>query len=315
LVKILFCTDLHGSETYFRKILAATLKYKPDVLLISGDLTGKAIIPIVKVGEKYVTEVFGHRYEGEGEKGLKELQERVRASGYYDYVCDLDELKKMQESKEYVDQLFEKVMADGIARWIKTIEEKIPPEIKVIMNPGNDDSFAIDDVIKNSERVLYTLGSVEYLDDIHPMVSCEWVNITPFESPRECEEDELEERLRKEIEKVDSDKIPFLVCDFHAPPFNTPLDLAPKLDKELRPVTVFGNPVMEHVGSKAVRKVIEEYQPKALLCGHIHESPGVHKIGRTVCINPGSEYVEGIMHGYLVVLTRDSIDYTPIMGG
>jgi len=315
---ILFCTDLHGSEMYFRKILTIALKHKPDILLISGDLTGKSIIPIIKIDEdKYLTEVFGHRYEGKGEQGLRELQERIRASGYYDFVTTLEELQEIQEDKKKIDELFDKVMQEGIRRWIKTIEEKLPPDMKVIMNPGNDDRFVIDDIIKESDRVLYTLGSVEYLDDFHPMVSCEWVNFTPFESPRECSEEELEERLVKEISKVDEEKIPWLICDFHAPPYNTPLDLAPKLDKELKPVTILGNPIMEHVGSTAVRKVIEEYQPKALLCGHIHESAGVHRIGRTVCINPGSEYVEGIMHGYLVKLTsdKDGIDYYPVMGG
>lgn len=312
--KVLFCTDLHGSEVYFGKVLASVLNLKVDVLLISGDITGKSIVPIVKLGgDRYITELFGRRMEGQGEKGLQELKDKIRYSGYYYYLATMDEIKELQDKREKVDELFTKVMCDTVAEWIQKIDRVLPKDVRVIINPGNDDRFDVDDVIKASDRVEYTLGKVDYLDDRHPMVACEWVNTTPFESPRECSEDELEKRLRKEIEKLGDYKN--AVFDFHAPPYNTRLDLAPKLDKNLKPVTSFGQSVMIHVGSKAVLKVIKEYQPILGLHGHIHESAGVINIGRTWCVNPGSEYVEGIMHGYVVILKEDKIEYFPVMGG
>jgi len=106
-----------------------------------------------------------------------------------------------------------------------------------------------------------------------------------------------------------------LVCDFHPPPFNTTIDLAPKLGKNMQPKMFMGQPQYEHVGSTAVRKVIEEFQPKMGLHGHIHESPGIFKLGRTMCFNPGSEYLEGTMYGYLLTLTPEGIDQQPLIGG
>ena len=55
-------------------------------------------------------------------------------------------------------------------------------------------------------------------------------------------------------------------------------------------------------GSSAVRSAIEKHQPLLGLHGHIHESKGFVKIGRTFCVNPGSEYGEGILRGVIIDL-------------
>lgn len=59
-------------------------------------------------------------------------------------------------------------------------------------------------------------------------------------------------------------------------------------------------PEMIPVGSTAVRDAILRYQPLVSLHGHIHESKGVQRIGRTRAVNPGSEYAEGVLDGALV---------------
>jgi Icc-related predicted phosphoesterase len=204
-------------------------------------------------------------------------------------------------------------MQQTIENWLTKIDEILPKDMRVIMNPGNDDTFAIDEVLKNSKRVEYTLGRCVDLDDKHSLVACDWVNPTPWDSPRECEEKELEKRLRTELQRASS--MEHLICDFHAPPYNTVLDIAPKLGKDMRPQFFMGTPMMDHVGSTSVSKVLKEYQPKLALHGHIHESAGVCNVKRTFCINPGSAYVEGIMHGCLVTLTPDSVDHQLIIGG
>lgn len=43
-----------------------------------------------------------------------------------------------------------------------------------------------------------------------------------------------------------------------------------------------------HAGSELFAKCIEENQPLAVVCGHIHEGVGMEKIGETLVINPGS---------------------------
>jgi len=69
------------------------------------------------------------------------------------------------------------------------------------------------------------------------------------------------------------------------------------------------------VGSKSVRSAIEKYQPLLGLHGHIHESRGTCKIGRTLCMNPGSEYSEGILRGMVVNIERDRVKgYLPTSG-
>ncbi|MEM4276506.1 MAG: phosphoesterase, partial [Thermoplasmata archaeon] len=92
------------------------------------------------------------------------------------------------------------------------------------------------------------------------------------------------------------------IFNFHDPPYGTPLDYAPKL-RDMRQSA--GE--VEHVGSKAVYESIVKYQPFLGLHGHIHESRAVHKIGRTVVVNPGSEYGEGILKGVLLTLTDNKV--------
>jgi Icc-related predicted phosphoesterase len=311
--KILFTSDLHGGNTFFLKVLSVAKSWNVDILFMSGDITGKAIVPIVKVSEdRHASTFFGQEYKlQQGE--VAQFADKVGKAGYYSYVCSRDEYEALRAAPENVAKLFENLMKKRLEEWIQKCDEILPKNIKIIFNPGNDDPFLIDDVLRRSERTIYTIGKVEPLDDNHSLISCDWVNPTPWKSPRECSEEELEERLNREFDKVSS--FENLVCDFHVPPWDSPLDLAPKLDSKLKPKTFFGQPVMVHVGSTAVRKAIEKYHPLLTMHGHIHESPGAFKIGRTVCINPGAEYLEGIMHGYLLKLTYGQVDYHPVIGG
>ena len=130
------------------------------------------------------------------------------------------------------------------------------------------------------------------------MVSCGWVNPSPWKTAREEEEDKLEERLEKYISQAKNKET--AIFNFHAPPYQTKLDEAPLLDANLNPVIQGGSVVLVPVGSKAVRKMIEKYQPFLALHGHIHESCGSMKIGKTYCANPGSEYAEGILRAFLI---------------
>ena len=62
---------------------------------------------------------------------------------------------------------------------------------------------------------------------------------------------------------------------------------------------------MASVGSTAVRAAIERYQPMLGLHGHVHESPGTEKLGGTLCINPGSDYGDGVLRGAIVDLEAE----------
>jgi Icc-related predicted phosphoesterase len=64
----------------------------------------------------------------------------------------------------------------------------------------------------------------------------------------------------------------------------------------------FGNIDMVHVGSKSVRELFEKYQPLLGLHGHIHEAGGIDQIGKTLCVNSGSVYVQGMLNAFVIDL-------------
>jgi Icc-related predicted phosphoesterase len=83
--------------------------------------------------------------------------------------------------------------------------------------------------------------------------------------------------------------------------------MAPKLSEDLPPLLVGGKFMYVPVGSTGVSKIIEKYQRKLGSFGHIHESGGDTFIGKTLCVNPGSEYSEGILRGYIVDLKEKGL--------
>ena len=49
-MKLYFATDVHGSEICWKKFIAAAKFYDVDTLILGGDMTGKAVIPIIDQG-------------------------------------------------------------------------------------------------------------------------------------------------------------------------------------------------------------------------------------------------------------------------
>lgn len=303
--KILFATDMHGSEGTWRKFLNASTMLKADYAICGGDLTGKMIVPIVEGKDgKYVYYLMGKTYTVDS-GGLEKAYKDVRGIGYYPYKTDEKEYVEMTDNPKRVDEVFHEVMLSTINRWLDLIPEKVPSETKVVVCPGNDDRFDVDQLIDRHESVINGESKVIQIDDTHEMVSCGWVNPSPWKTTREEEEDKLEQRLEKYVSQLKNVKT--AIFNFHAPPFESKLDQAPLLDKELNPIVQGGAVVMVPVGSKAVRKMIEKYQPFLGLHGHIHESSGSMKIGKTHCVNPGSEYAEGIIRAFLIEFQGEKI--------
>jgi Icc-related predicted phosphoesterase len=135
------------------------------------------------------------------------------------------------------------------------------------------------------------------------MINCGWTNPTPWKTPRECSEEDLLKRIRDMTSKVKN--METSIFALHAPPYGTGLDEAPELDKELRPVK--GGTSRAPVGSTAVLQIIKECQPLLGLHGHIHEAKGATKIGRTLCLNPGSMYSEGMLQGVLLAIDKNTV--------
>jgi len=305
--RIFFTSDVHGSEVCFLKFLNAAKFYQANVLILGGDITGKMIVPIVDQGNgTSVADFLGTHEAIKTAEERQGLEKRIRNSGYYPYVTTLDEFEKLQADKHLVDELFSKVMAASVKRWVGIAEERLKGSaVKCYISPGNDDRFDIDDVLRGSSVVTYPEEEVVSIDDHHEMITSGWVGTTPWKSPREVPEAELVKKFQPMIDKVQN--MENAIFNIHDPPYETPIDLAPELDANLKPVIKGGAISMIHVGSITVRQLIEKYKPLLGIHGHIHESRGFVKIGRTLCINPGSEYGEGILRGAIINLDQKGV--------
>ncbi|RLG52225.1 MAG: phosphoesterase [Thermoproteota archaeon] len=308
--RMFFAADIHGNTIVWRKWLNAVNVYNADVIILAGDLTGKAIVPIVDYGDRYETTLIDQKLVARSSEELEKIKERIEGIAYYYVILTKEELQDIAQSPKKQEELFKKVMVERLEKWLNLLVEKVDlRKTTAIVMPGNDDEKYIDETIKRFEDrgVIYPLDKTVELPYGYQVISHEYVNPTPWNTPREAPEDKLEKMLRKKIEKSGVKDFKKALFNFHCPPWNTKLDLAPKLDKNLKPVYVGGRPVLVHVGSRAVRKLEEEYQPLMGLHGHIHESYASDKIGDTIVINPGSEYSEGLLRGFIIEFEPDGL--------
>jgi Icc-related predicted phosphoesterase len=298
--RVFFATDIHGSETCWRKFLNSGKHYEAKVMVLGGDMTGKALVPIVEEGKgRWHATLLENRREFESEDEVKEFEESVMRRGYYPFRTDPDQMSELSASEELRDKLFHKEMLGTVERWMRMADEKLDGTgIDCFVSPGNDDQFEVDEIISNAKRVRLAEGKVVEFGNFQ-MVSTGWSNRTPWDTYREEDEDDLAERLRKMTSQVTAPPEK-TIYNFHCPPYGSGLDDAPEIDENMRPK--HGGRSLVPAGSKAVREAIEEGQPTLSLHGHIHEAKGNTRIGNTLCINPGSSYEQGQLLGAVVNL-------------
>ena len=300
--RIFFVTDIHASDRCFRKFLNAARFYDCKVLIMGGDMTGKMLVPIVDHGGgRWSTRVFDH-YRELGEAELPAVHKLIADAGYYAYETTVDGVRALEESPPAVDAIFKQRITETVEGWLKLAEERLDgSDVLCFMAPGNDDHPFVDDLLRTSPRVINPEGSLIELPGGFAMISVGYSNPTPWDTPRELPEDQLLQMIEREADKIpDPGRAIF---NLHVPPKDTPIDQAVLVDAELRPVIKGGAPAISGVGSSAVRTGVDRYQPMLALHGHIHESRGEAKLGRTVSLNPGSEYGEGVLRGVIVTLS------------
>lgn len=300
-MRILFVTDLHGADLIFKKSLKAVETYKVSTLILAGDLTGKDIRPIIKRKDNAFLVNYRDMREVISASEVRNVEKELSAYGHYFFHCSEAEFELLKKDSNKILEKLDKKAIERVDCWANTIKQRIDlTKTTVFLTPGNDDVSGIDDVIKQHEKDgIYGNLEKPYQFPHNIMITVAQSNLTPWQTPREETEEGLEKIIREKIELLKkSPKKP--IFNFHCPPSNTKLDLAPSLDKDHKPVISPGADNHTHVGSEAVRKIIGETQPVLALHGHIHESPGVDRIGKTICLNPGSEYWNGVLHGYIV---------------
>jgi Icc-related predicted phosphoesterase len=313
-MRIFFATDVHGSDRCFTKFVNAATFYGADVLILGGDITGKALVPFVATGGgRYQVRFLGQEIVVEGDE-LAELEKRVANTGYYAYRCEPDEAARLRDEPDLIGPIFRELMLERVRRWMRLAEERLAPHgIPCYVNAGNDDPAQVDDVIRESSYVQFLEGTVMKLPDGTELASCGYANQTPWDCPRDLPEEELEIRLSDVVNRL-SDPA-HAILNFHCPPYDSVIDTGPVLGPDMRLKTGAAGVLTAPVGSKACRRVIDRVQPMLGLHGHIHESRGTFKLGRTTCINPGSEYTEGILRGALVEVRRGKVKSHQLTAG
>ena len=300
-IKLFYATDIHGSERCFRKFINAGAFYGAHVLIMGGDVTGKMIVPIVEEASgRFVAEIFG-RTRRFAEDELPGIQKLVGDAGYYAARMGRDELEELHADPAKVQAAFRRLMSETVTRWLDFAEERLAgTQIVCLVSPGNDDQPFIDELLSSSDRVINPEGRVVPLPGDLELVSLGFSNRTPWDSPRELDEPELLARIDSIAAQVT--RPDRTIFNLHVPPKDSSLDEAIILNDDLSPVIRNGSPVVGGVGSTAVREAIERHQPLLGLHGHIHESRGLAKVGRTTVFNPGSEYSDGVLRGLIVTV-------------
>ena len=313
MTSLFFATDIHGSDICWSKFLNAGKFYGADVLILGGDMTGKAVVPFIHQGGKnYQVTLLEQEFYITSDEELQDMIKRVRSRGYYPYLTNPDEIRELDQKPERVSQIFRDEVLKVVQQWMDLADKKLDgSDMKVYCSPGNDDMDDVDEIVRASRRVLLVEGQVTPLDPNHEMIASGWSNRTPWNTEREEDEDQLKVRYEAMISRLKDPRN--AVFNIHVPPYKSGLDDAPELDKDLRPVLA-GNSMIP-VGSKALRAAIEKNQPLLGLHGHIHEGRGAIRIGKTLCINPGSMYEQGTLLGTIVKLGKDKVENYVLTSG
>ena len=307
MTRILYGSDFHGSDVVFRKFLSSGIQYKVNALMVGGDVTGKAMVPVIhQGGGRYQAHLFGADKFASSPDELDKLKKSISAVGFYPIILEQDEAQELENDPAKMGARFEAEMCNRVREWMKLAEEKlVPQKITLYFMAGNDDLYSIDKVVEEFRHIRNPDMRHYEMEDGYEVVGLSNANITPWLCARDTEEEELARRLDTLAGMIK--KPERTIAIIHVPPIGSGLDTCPDLDKNLKIITQGGQVVMKQAGSPAVKAFIEKVQPMLTLHGHIHESPGHFRNGRTLMINAGSEYAEGIMKAAIINLEDGKI--------
>ena len=313
LFRIHFATDAHGSTETWKKFVNSASLYKTNISIMGGDLTGKAIVPIIEHSNgKYRCSYLGMQFELDSEEKLKDLERTIALTGYYGYRTTQGEMEDLEANPKKMDDVFLRLMMDRIKEWMDYADEKLRgTDRQCFVCPGNDDRWEIDPIIDGAKFVVNVSDKIVEMNPYHELLSMPWSNPTPWNTHKELSEEEYAKKIGELVAKVKD--MSQCVWNIHVPPYGSGLDDAPVLDKDLK--VMDAGQSRAPVGSTAVRDAVMKYQPLVGLFGHIHESRSFRKLGKTLCLNPGSSYGEGILQGVLVNIDEKGLkSYVGVVG-
>ena len=313
--RIYFASDIHGSQKCFKKFINAGKFYEADAIILGGDITGKSILHIEKLENgSYHSNFMGIENIFYTNEEVGNFGKAVQTAGFYPFISKIDEWIAHKNDSSLMDDLFYRLMKKSLEEWMEFAEQRLRNSgIKCFIMPGNDDPFSINDILKKSDYIINPDGCVVQINDSLTMVGCGYSNPTPWDSPRECSETELKAKIDLVMNNVSNPESCILCA--HVPPYNTTLDDAPKLSSTLQVQSSGGQVEVAPVGSTAVLDAIHKYGFIVSLHGHIHEVHAIKNIGKTLSINPGSDYGDGILHGALVNISKNKVKSYQLVAG
>jgi Icc-related predicted phosphoesterase len=310
-LRIFFVSDIHGSVKCFRKLVNAGKFYGADVLIMGGDLAGKQLVPVVARGGVSRALYNGADFTFETAQEIAEFERRVAELGAYALRTDPEFVGQLAGDQELVEQTLRRLILERTEEWVALAADRLGgTRIRLLIGLGNDDFAGMIPYLDHGP-VSYAPDGLLDLDGFN-LVSLGWSNVTPWHTNRECTEDVLAEKLTVVHESADPSRTIF---NIHVPPYDCGLDSAPRLDDSLQIQLEGGQPDMIPVGSTAVADSIAAYQPLLSLHGHIHEGRGQTKNGRTLVVNPGSEYDQGSLLGALIEVRPGKVKRCQLVAG
>ena len=302
-------SDFHASDPAWRKLLNAIRLnvYKADAVLYAGDLTGKAMVPIMAAGDRYEATLLGQRRVARNENELAALERDVAGLGYYAFRTTKEEVDALGGDQAKLDELFSTEIRGRVRQWLDLAAERLEGSgVPLVLIPGNDDPYDIDESLAASQYCVNADGAVVDIPGDLQVIGLGKSSPTPWKTPREVSEDAFREEIYSLADQAaDPRRTIFLI---HCPPYGSGLDTAPVLDENLRLQASAGDLMRGPVGSTGVLEAVQQVRPLLSLHGHIHESGGEKKIGQTLCVNPGSEAGSGIVSGCLIDVGSDGIE-------
>ena len=316
-VKMFFASDLHGSNVCFKKFVNSAKFYGVDVLVLGGDLTGKAVIPIAEQEDgTFVALQHGEQVQIADKERARRLRQAARQHGFLSCghvgvgVPAPEGAIRRRSSRRCSRSSFWSACGNGRASPPRKLKGT---DIPLVTVPGNDDFVEIDEILTQAPVFDFHEMQVCEFKGGYQMLYCGGSTPTPWDTEREYTEEQYVTRFAELLPQVTD--MSRCIFNVHVPPFGTALDACPKLDKNLKVVYEMGLPAQVHAGCQTLIDIIKEHQPLLGLHGHIHEGRAKINIGKTICINPGSVYPEGILQGALITLRDGQVTQANLMQG
>lgn len=313
-LRIFYASDFHGSDLCFRKFINAGKTFEADALIFGGDLAGKSLVPVVESDGEFLVYTHIGKPTIANQAELLEIARALRARGAYLATVSGSDAERFGSNELEQQRMLRESVVIEAQKWLERAKEVLMPlGIECYIMAGNDDHPEVAALLDEADFVVCHDDRVVYVREEIPLVGLGWSNPTPFNSPRELPEADMETRLSVLFDQLSSPN--HIILNAHCPPYGSGLDFAPEISAELKVISHGGQPRMIPVGSTAVLKIIKRYQPLLGLHGHCHESRHRCSIGATTCINPGSLYSEGTLSGAVLDISAGKIKNAQFING